>query len=461
MKDSEKKSLFIILGLVVLAVVVAIFVIKGCGVKEYTITYDSQGGTAVSTMTIKENGTISEPATPVKDGYTFVGWYYNGEKFDFSTKVTKDMTLEARWEAKGETTTGMEVDADSFTLALGSDRTIKVTLTGDIKDAKLKWESSDESIATVDSKGKIKALKEGDVKITVSTADGKYSKVVIVSVKNESDVAVTKVTISGSKTVEIGKTIKLTANITPKNATNKAVTWKSSNTKIATVDKNGNVKGIAAGTAKITVTTKDGNKKATITITVKAESTTKPTIPSSPATTEEDKEVKVTSITINGSKTMDWNTTQTLTATVKPDNATNKAVTWTTSNANIATVDTNGNVKAVGEGDVTITATAKDGSGVKGTITIHVNAVYEITFTAYHAGNKDGIDSVLVYNYEITKNNKTFNDFAGFMIGTAKFSSKSAHQARTSELAGRPNTTTLELSNGHTVTANVKYVENN
>ena len=84
-------------------------------------------------------------------------------------------------------------------------------------------------------------------------------------------VAVKSVKLNKTKAnLTAGKTLKLTATVSPSNATNKAVTWSSSNTKVATVDKNGNVKGIKAGKAKITVKTKDGGKTAACTITVKA-----------------------------------------------------------------------------------------------------------------------------------------------------------------------------------------------
>ena len=73
---------------------------------------------------------------------------------------------------------------------------------------------------------------------------------------------------TSSKTINIGETYTLKETITPSNATNKNVTWKSSDTKIATVDSNGKVKGIKEGKATITVTTKDGNKKDDIKVTV-------------------------------------------------------------------------------------------------------------------------------------------------------------------------------------------------
>ncbi len=82
-------------------------------------------------------------------------------------------------------------------------------------------------------------------------------------------VAVTGVTVSPtSQTIEARKTVQLTATVAPSDATNKKVSWRSSNTNVATVDENGKVKGVAVGTATITVTTADGGFTATATITV-------------------------------------------------------------------------------------------------------------------------------------------------------------------------------------------------
>ena len=171
--------------------------------------------------------------------------------------------------------------------------------------------------------------------------------------------AVTKVELDKT-TAEMkpNETLKLTATITPSDATYKAVSWKSSDPSVATVDAEGNVKAVKAGTADITVTTADGGKEAACKVTV--------------ANAAEN--VKVNSITINGSSNMTVNGEQTLTATVKPDDASNKTVTWSSSNTEMATVDQNtGKVTALKEGKVTITATAADGSGTKKEFEINIS----------------------------------------------------------------------------------------
>ncbi|MBQ8483241.1 MAG: Ig domain-containing protein, partial [Bacteroidales bacterium] len=140
-----------------------------------------------------------------------------------------------------------------------------------------------------------------------------------------------------------GEEITLTATVTPDNATNKNVTWSTSDAAIVTVT-NGKVTAVKAGKATITVTTEDGAKTATCEVTVKA------------------KTYPVTGVTLDKTEhEMTEGEEVTLTATVNPDNATNKNVTWSTSDAAIATV-TNGKVTAVKAGKATITVTTEDGA---------------------------------------------------------------------------------------------------
>ncbi len=451
-KDSQGiKGLAIIIALVVVAVIVVILLVKGCGAKEYTVKFDSMGGSAVSSVTVKENETVKEPTAPTKDGYTFAGWYLDDAKYDFNTKVTKDITLKAHWD---EANTGdFVLDVTSLSLTVGSSRQVKATLSGDLKDAKLTWKSSNESIATVDSKGNIKALKEGEVTITVSTEDGKHTKTITVTVRPASDVTVTSVSISGAKEVEVGKSIKLTANVTPKNATNKKVTWKSSDTKIATVDKNGNVTGVKAGSVKITVTTEDGGKTKSVTITVK-EST--PVVkPDDPGQEDQPKEVKVSSITINGKDTMDYGSSQKLTVTVGPANATNKAVNWYVTEG--ATIDNEGNLKITGNPDVTkvtVTVKSKDG-GATATFDVTVNAVYEITLTKI----PQELGGSLQYNFAVTKNGEVFSGYKIFSyVDNGRTVKVSKDQGTAPDVKSNPTSATLVLSDGTNVTAklNVK-----
>lgn len=124
-------------------------------------------------------------------------------------------------------------------------------------DKTLVWESIDKSVATVDQKGNIKALKAGMTYISVTASNGKSTLIKII-VKNPVLISGVKLNKSSVSIVK-GLTTKLTATINPSNTTqSKVLTWSSSNTKVATVDKNGVVKGIKAGTANITVKTSNG-----------------------------------------------------------------------------------------------------------------------------------------------------------------------------------------------------------
>lgn len=68
------------------------------GTTKYTVTFDSNGGSKVSKQTLEAGKTATKPSNPTKSGYTFKGWYLNGSAYNFSNKVTKNITLTAKWE---------------------------------------------------------------------------------------------------------------------------------------------------------------------------------------------------------------------------------------------------------------------------------------------------------------------------------------------------------------------------
>lgn len=71
--------------------------------KKYTIAFDTDGGTSIESQIVKGNETITKPADPTKANYTFAGWTLDGSDFDFTTPVTSDLTLKAKWN-KNEST---------------------------------------------------------------------------------------------------------------------------------------------------------------------------------------------------------------------------------------------------------------------------------------------------------------------------------------------------------------------
>lgn len=156
-----------------------------------------------------------------------------------------------------------------------------------------------------------------------------------------------------------GQTYQLKATASPSNATTKSVTWKSSNTRVVTVNSAGRLTAVGNGSATITATAKDGSKKkVTCKVTVKI-----PTV------------VKVSRVSLNKNDLALTSKGQSyqLSASVAPSNASNKSVKWTSGNPKVATVSSSGKVTAVANGNTTITATAADGSGKKDICAVTVN----------------------------------------------------------------------------------------
>ena len=253
--------------------------------------------------------------------------------------------------------TAITLNATSQKLTEGKTVTLAATVTpADTTDAVV-WTSSNTKVATVSADGVVTAVKEGTAVITATAGNVKATCKITVS---KAVVKVTKVSVTASaRNIAAGKKVQLKAAVAPSKATNKAVTWKSSNTKVATVSSKGVVTfSKKAGGKKVTITAtaKDGSKKyGKITLTCMKGSVKK--------------------ITLSGVKTLKAGKTAKVKAKVTTMNGkANKTLTWTSSNTKIATVDKNGKVKAVKgkKGTVTITARATDGSGKKATIKIKV-----------------------------------------------------------------------------------------
>ncbi len=164
--------------------------------------------------------------------------------------------------------TGVSVSPATLSLVEGTSEQLRATVTpSDAADKSVSWTSSAAAVATVDNTGKVIAVKAGSATITVKTADGGKTATCAVTVTAKV-IPVTGISIDQGATAEVeeGNTITLTATVQPDNATDKTVTWTSSNKAIATVA-DGVVTGVAAGQAVITA--KAGDKEATCTVTVK------------------------------------------------------------------------------------------------------------------------------------------------------------------------------------------------
>ena len=220
-------------------------------------------------------------------------------------------------------------------LALKTKQSVTVRATGLAKGDYVKsWTSSKKSVATVDKNGKITATsKEGTAVITVTLASGKTAKVTV-TVKMIRTTKLTKVPKTLSLTT--GKKYTLKPVVTPSNSQEK-VTYKSSNTKIATVSSTGVITAKKVG--KVTITVQSGKQKATVTLTVKK----------APAL----KAIK----NVPPKKTITKGKTYTLKPQLYPSGAIAK-ITYTSSNKSVATVDSKGKITAKKKGTAVITVKA-------------------------------------------------------------------------------------------------------
>ena len=256
--------------------------------------------------------------------------------------------------------TGISLSQTSLNLtASGQKVTLTATVTPDNATNKsVTWTSSNTAVATVSNSGVVTAVANGTAVITAMTADGTNLSAQC-NVTVNIPVPATGITLSQTSLnlTAVGQTATLTATVTPSNATNKSITWTSSNAAVATVSSSSVVTAVANGTAVITAMTADGtNLSAQCNVTVN--------IPV-PATGIS---LSQTSLTLTASDQK-----VTLTATVTPSNTTNKSVTWTSSNTAVATVSNTGVVTAVANGTAVITAKTADGTNLTAQCDVVVN----------------------------------------------------------------------------------------
>ena len=183
-----------------------------------------------------------------------------------------NVTVKAKVQTPSEIKVN-KITLNKTTASVTKGKTLQLTATvapGNATKKEVKWSTSNKNVAMVSTSGLVTAKSAGTATITCTAQDGSGVKATCkITVKNPV-VKVTKVTLNKTTaTLAPKETLTLKATVTPTNATNKAVTWKSSNTKIATVSSSGKVTAKAAGTVTITCRAKDGSgKKATCKITV-------------------------------------------------------------------------------------------------------------------------------------------------------------------------------------------------
>ena len=202
------------------------------------------------------------------------------------------------------------LNEEKLSLSINATQQLTATITPSVANPKITWVSSNPDVATVDENGLVTAKAIGTATITATTANGAEATCEVTVSTPVTNVTLDKTTLS----LKRGSTDTLTATVEPKEGTNKNVTWASDNEAVATVDENGVVTAVSAGTANITVTTVDGGKTATCVITVTNPSSSGSSSPSYSITTPSKPENG--SISVNPANAKSGNT---VTITVTPD----------------------------------------------------------------------------------------------------------------------------------------------
>ena len=239
---------------------------------------------------------------------------------------------------------GVVLDKSEVSILKGKTKTLKASVYPLSTDQSVTWKSSNTKVATVSSAGKVTGVKTGIVTITCtskSTGQSATCKVTVGSIYlDKTEVSILK-----------GTTLKLTPSVYPTTLEDKSVTWKSSNTKVATVTSDGEVKGVKTGIVTITCTSNVTGLSATCKVTVG-------------------------SIYLNKTEvSILKGTTLKLTPSVYPTTLEDKSVTWKSSNTKVATVTADGEVKGVKTGIVTITCTSNV-TGLSATCQVTVGSIY-------------------------------------------------------------------------------------
>ncbi|MBR0462067.1 MAG: Ig-like domain-containing protein [Erysipelotrichaceae bacterium] len=293
-----------------------LMVLCGCA-QSHTVNFNTDGGTFIEAETVKDGGKVTKPEDPVKEGYNFKEWQLNDAVYDFDTPVKEDIVLKAVYYSKVNTCTVI-IEGKKYTMEFKDGETVSLenptstkgmNFVGWMVDGKLddlsavkdgstveavfenawipctkvylphksyytvegtgSWKLDvivepadtndkvifkvdDESVVKVDEDGYIHAGKVGKTKVHITCGDQEF---VIDFETRAKKVSVTSVTVTPAAIMMYGgNTEKLTVEVSPKDATDNTVTFKSNDTSVATVSSEGVITAKGPGLAKITVT---------------------------------------------------------------------------------------------------------------------------------------------------------------------------------------------------------------
>ena len=202
--------------------------------------------------------------TALSVGYSKVRVSADGIYADINVRVIDDSTIPTKLMIMPESITTM----NKITMKVNEEKELVYTVNPEDADKEvIKLKSNDDSIVSV-NETKLTAKKEGTTTINLSTLNGINTDITVIVKPNIVEVTGLKITSSTNINLKVNETSKITYEVTPSNATDKSVSFQSSNASIATVDDNGKVTAIGNGTATIKVVTSNGMKTKEVSVTV-------------------------------------------------------------------------------------------------------------------------------------------------------------------------------------------------
>ena len=265
----NKKLLFGLLGVLVAIVIIIVVIILTLGSKRYTISFNTDGGNSLESITAKEKETITLPIA-VKEGYIFNGWIdETGKIIPSIYVVTKDVTLKATWISETADTITIKFDTNGGSkiedIIIVKGETLKLPQNPTKAGYKfVTWETENGTPiyneALLSESVTLYAVWEKEPSSSSSSKESKPSSSTTLVEPTGVELNTT------NKTMVVNTTDKLVATVKPNNAKDKTVTWSSNKPNVITVDKNGNIKAVGLGEATITVKTSNG-KTATAKVT--------------------------------------------------------------------------------------------------------------------------------------------------------------------------------------------------
>ncbi|RYQ19537.1 Bacterial Ig-like domain (group 2), partial [Bifidobacterium pseudolongum subsp. globosum] len=324
--------------------------------------------------------------TPYEDGMVTISATYQGQTAEKTVKVEKrSYQYLAGFDLTAD---GLEGSDGEYTLHIPSGGTVETSATFNPENATyqhLIWQSMDPSVVRGGADGVIRAVSNGTADLVVYSYGRIHKKTIHVTVGGDAPINIPVESVSingGDATMQASETKTLSATVSPSNATNKKVTWSTSNPMVASVDNSGTVTARKAGTVTIKATA--GGKSASVTVTI-----------------EEAPPAPYASVKIDGGDfSIKAGETRQLTAKLLAADGTevtsDDALTWRSSNTAVASVDANGLVTGVAKGTANITVTV---GGKSDTVTVNVTGEAPVVHdtTVYYPAATYGANSTYLH----------------------------------------------------------------